>query len=212
LNDKVKAAAHFEKYLAAQPDDLETRFHLARLYLEQGKNEQAYGAFQIVYRAKPDTLGLAAALGDVCALLKRFPESEKFYRQALLTAPTDPDLHRALGQTLLAEEKFSEAEVEFRTALKGNPRSREAGQGLATSLYLQKRYPEAIPLLEVLARAPDPPPILIFALATCYDNLHVLQKALENYERFLQLSKGQSPDHEWQATQRAKLLRHQLQK
>jgi tetratricopeptide (TPR) repeat protein len=155
---------------------------------------------------------LAAALGDVCALLKQFPESEKFYRQALLAAPAAPDLHRALGQTLLEEDKLSEAEAEFRTALKGNPRSREAGQGLATSLYLQKRYPEAIPLLEVLARAPDPPPILIFALASSYDNLHVLQKALDNYLRFLQLSEGQSPDHEWQATQRVKLLRHQLRK
>jgi tetratricopeptide (TPR) repeat protein len=212
LKDEVNAIAHFEQYLAARPDDLETRFHLARLYLGQGRNEQAYEALQIVYRAKPDTPGLPAALGDVCALLKKLPDSEKFYRQALLAAPTDPDLHRALGQTLLEEEKFSEAEVEFRTALKSNPRSREAAQGVATTLYMQKRYPEAIPLLEALARAPDPPPILIFALATSYDNLHVLRKALENYERFLQLSKGQSPDHEWQATQRAKLLRHQLQK
>jgi superkiller protein 3 len=212
LKDEVRAVGHFEQYLAAHPDDLETRFHLARLYLEQGKNAQAYEGLHTVYRVKPETSGLAAALGDVCALLKKFPESEQFYRQALLAAPTDPDLHRTLGQTLLEEEKFSEAEVEFRTALKGNPRSREAAQGLATSLYLQKRYPEAIPLLEVLARAPDPPPILIFALATCYDSLHVLKKALENYERFLQLSQGQSPDHEWQATQRAKLLRHQLQK
>jgi superkiller protein 3 len=212
LKDGVNAVAHFEPYLAAHPDDLETRFHLARLYLEQGKNAQAYEGLQAVYHAKPETPGLAAALGDVCALLKRFPESEKFYRQALLAAPTDPDLHRALGQTLLEEDKLSEAEAEFRTALKSNPRSREAGQGLATSLYLQKRYPEAIPLLEVLARAPDPPPILIFALASSYDNLHVLQKALENYERFLQLSKGQSPDREWQATQRLKLLRHQLRK
>jgi tetratricopeptide (TPR) repeat protein len=212
LKDEVKAVAYFEQYLAAHPDDLETRFHLARLYLEQGKSQQAYDGLQTVYRVKPETPGLAAALGDVSALLKKFPESEKYYRQALLASPTDPDLHRALGQTLLGEEKFSEAEVEFRTALKGNPGNREAGQGLATSLYLQKRYPEAIPLLEVLARAPDPPAILIFALATCYDNLHVLKKALENYERFLQLSKGQSPDHEWQATQRAKLLQHQLQK
>ena len=212
LKDEVNAIAHFDQYLAAHPEDLETRFHLARLYLEQGKYAQAYEGLQIVYRAKPETPGLAAALGDVCALLKQFPESEKFYRQALLAAPADPDLHRALGQTLLEEDRLSEAEAEFRTALKGNPRSREAGQGLATSVYLQKRYPEAISMLEVLVRAPDPPPILIFALASSYDNLHVLQKALDNYLRFLQLSKGQSPDHEWQATQRIKLLRHQLQK
>jgi len=212
LNNKADATAQFEKYLAVRPDDLETRFHLARLYLELGKNEQALQGLRTVYRVKPETPGLAAALGDVCALLKQFSESEKFYRQALLAAPADPDLHRALGQTLLEENKLSEAEAEFRTALKGNPRSLEAGQGLATSLYLQKRYPEAIPLLEALARAPNPPPILIFALASSYDNLHVLQKALDNYQRFLQLSKGQSPDHEWQATQRVKLLRHQLQK
>jgi len=212
LKDQANAIPHFVQYLAARPDDLETRFHLARLYLELGKNEQAFQGLQTVYRAKPETPGLAAALGDVCALLKQFPESEKFYRQALLASPADSDLHRALGQTLLEEDKLSEAEAEFRTALKGNPRSREAGQGLATSLYLQKRYPEAIPLLEALARAPDPPPILVFALASSYDNLHLLQKALDNYLRFLQLSKGQSPDHEWQATQRVKLLRHQLQK
>jgi tetratricopeptide (TPR) repeat protein len=212
MKDPLNAAAHFEQYLAARPDDLETRFHLARLYLEQGKNAQAYEGLQAVYRAKPGTPGLAAALGDVCALLKKYPESEKFYRQALLAAPADPDLHRALGQAFLAEEKLSEAEVEFRTALKGDPRSREAGQGLATCLYSQKLYTEAIPLLEALVRAPDPPAILIFALATCYDNLHVLQKALENYQRYLQLSQGRSPDHEWQATQRAKLLRHQLEK
>jgi tetratricopeptide (TPR) repeat protein len=212
LKDEVNAVGHFEIYLAARPDDLETRFHLARLYLEQGKNQQAYEGLQSVHRLKPETPGLAAALGDVCALLKKFPESEKFYRQALLAIPADPDLHRALGQTLLEEEKLSEAEVEFRAALKSDPGNHDAGQGLATSLYLQKRYPEAIPLLEALARAPNPPAILFFALATCYDNLHVLRKALDNYERFLQLSKGQSPDHEWQATQRAKLLRHQLEK
>jgi len=212
LKDEVNAVGHFEQYLAARPDDLETRFHLARLYLEQGKNEQAYAGLESVYRVKPETPGLAAALGDVCALLKKFPESERFYRQALLATPADPDLHRALGEALLGEGKFSEAEVEFRRALKSDSRSRDAGQGLATSLYLQKRYPEAIPLLEALARGPNPPAMLFFALATCYDNLHVLQKALDNYERFLELSKGQSPDHEWQATQRAKLLRHQLQK
>ncbi len=212
LKDKDNAGTHFEHYLAAHPEDLDTRFHLARLYLEQGKNAQAYEDLVTVYRAKPDTAGLVAALGDVCALLKKYSDSEKFYRQALLSAPADADLHRALGQTLLEEDKLTEAEAEFRTALKGNPRSREAAEGLASSLYLQKRYQEAIPLLEALVRAPNPPPMLFFALASSYDNLHVVQKALDNYERFLQLSKGQSPDHEWQATQRVKLLRHQLQK
>ena len=212
LQDEANAAAYFEQYLAARPDDLETRFHLARLYLEAGKNEQAYEGLETVYRAKPETPGLAAALGDVCALLKKYPESETSYRQALSAAPADPDLHRALAQTLLEQAKLAPAESEFRAALRANPRSREAAQGLASSIYLQKRYAEAIPLLEALARLPDAPAILVFALASSYDHLHAVQKALDNYERFLKFSQGRNPDQEWQATQRAKLLRHQLQK
>jgi len=212
LNRAPEAVPQFEQYLAAQPDDLETRFHLAKLYLQQGKNEQALESLETVYHAKPDLPGLAAALGDVCALLKKFAESEKYYRQALAAAPDEPDLHRALGQTLLDQQRFPEAEVEFRASLKLDPRSREAAKGLATSLYLQKKYAEAIPLLDALARAPDAPAGIFFILATCYDHLHDIKKAFEYYTRFLDLSHNQSPDQEWQARQRAKLLRRELRK
>ena len=40
----------------------------------------------------------------------------------------------------------------------------------------------------------------------------MLPKALENYERYLQLSHDLNPDQEWQARQRAKLIRDQLKK
>ncbi|MBZ5516038.1 MAG: tetratricopeptide repeat protein [Acidobacteriia bacterium] len=212
LNRAPEAIPQFEQYLAAQPDDLETRFHLAKLYVQQGKNEQALASLEIVYRAKPDLPGLAAALGDVCALLKKFPESEKYYRQALAATPSEPDLHRALGQTLLDQEKFPQAEGEFLASLKLDPRSREAAKGLATSLYLQKKYGEAVPVLEALARAPDAPVGIFFILATCYDDLHNIKMAYEYYTRFLDLSRGQSSDQEWQARQRAKLLQRELRK
>jgi len=212
LNRSPEAVPLMEQYLAAQPDDLETRFHLAKLYLQQNKNEQALESLQIVHQARPELPGLAAALGDVCALLKKFAESEKYYRQALATAPNEPDLHRALGQTLLDQEKLPEAEAEFRVTLKLDPRSREAAKGLATSLYLQEKYAEAVPVFEALARAPDVPAGTFFILATCYDHLRDIKKALEYYTRFLELSHEQSPDQEWQARQRAKLLQRELRK
>jgi len=210
--DLAQAVHHFEQYLAAKPDDLETRFHLARLYLQEGNNEKALESLQAVYRAQPATPGLAAALGDVHALLKKLPESEKFYREALAASAGEPELHRALGRTLLDEEKFAAAEAEFRAALKLDPHSREAAKGLATSLYLQKRYPEAIPVLEALARGPDAPAILFFTLASSYDHLRDRERALKEYEHFLALSHGVNPTQEWQAEQRAKLLRRELQK
>ena len=212
LNQPAPAAEHFGSYLAAKPDDLETRFHLARVYLRLGKNQQACDDLEKVYEASPQMAGVAAALGDVNALLKDLPQSERFYKQALVATPGSADLHRALGQTLLDEQKYTEAESEFRTSLKIDGHNADAAKGLATSLYMQKRYAEAIPLIEALLREPQPPPGLYFILATCYDDLKDRPKALENYEKFLSLSQGVLPDNEWQARQRAKLLRRELRK
>ncbi len=212
LKDNAQAIPYFEEYLKAVPNDYETRFHLAHLYLDQKKNDLALASLMSVYTAKPDLPGLAAALGDVNALLRKFADSEKYYRQALVATPNVADLHRALGHTLLDEQKYPEAESEFRAALKLDPHSIEAARGLSTSIYLQKRYSEAIPLLEALARDPKTPPGTFFVLASCYDHLMDRPKALAAYEHFLELSHDQNPDQEWQATQRAKLLRRELRK
>ncbi|HEV2177448.1 MAG TPA: tetratricopeptide repeat protein [Terriglobia bacterium] len=216
LKQEPEAIPHFEQYLAAKPDDAETRFHLAKVYLDQAKPEQAQAALEFVRQANPNLPGLAAALGDVYALLKKFPESEKYYRQALAAtgaaATGSADLHRALGQTLLDEQKPADAEAEFRTALKLDPHNEEAAKGLASSLYIEKRYAEAAPLIAVLVRQPRASPGLYFLLATCYDHLRDRPQALAAYERFLSLSHGESPDQEWQAAQRAKLLRRVLGK
>jgi tetratricopeptide (TPR) repeat protein len=212
LNRPADAAGAFEKYLAMKPDDLETRFHLARLNLQAGQNEAALENLQKVYQVKPGLAGLAAALGDVSALLKKLSESEKFYREALTQTPGDADLHRALGKTLLDEEILEEAEAQFRTALKIDPRNQEALHGLAATLYLEKRYPEAIPLLEAQAKAPNAPAAVYFLLATCYDHLRDNRHALAAYERYLELEKDEKSDQVWQAQQRAKLIRRMLRK
>jgi tetratricopeptide (TPR) repeat protein len=212
LNDDKEEAAHLENYLAARPDDQTVQFRLARLYLKEKQYEKARDAFESIYRVKPDLPGLTAELGDVNALLKKLPEAEKYYRLAVSAQPGDAELHRALGQILLNQQKYPEAEKEFRAALQLDSHNREAAIGLAFSLNFQRRYAEAIPLLEKLASAPDADADTFFVLATCYDHLRARKEALANYERFLKLSGGRNPDQEWQATQRAKLLRRELAK
>lgn len=212
LNDNTQAIVHFEKYLAARPDDQQSQFHLARLYLQQKQDEKARTILENLYRARPDFPGLAGALGDLNTRLKKLPVAEKYYRQAVKAQPDVVDFHRALGETLLNEQKFPEAEQEFRTALKMDSHNRGSAVGLASSLYFEKRYSDAIPLLEQLAKVPDAAPYTFFVLATCYDHLMARKEALANYEYFLQLSNGKNPDQEWQATQRAKLLRREVSK
>ena len=192
---------------------METQFHLAGLYLQQKQNEKARDTLESIYRVKPDLPGLTAALGDVNARLKKLPEAEKYYRLAVTAQPGVGDLHRALGQVLLDEQKYPEAEKEFRTALQLDAHNRDAAIGLASSLDLQKRYSGGHPDSRTVGESiRTQRPYTFFVLATCYDHLKARKEALANYERFLQTFHGENPDQEWQATQRAKLLRRELSK
>ena len=219
LGKPEEAAARYAAYLTANPGDLDRRVRLAQIDMGLGNNQEAREQLEIVYAKNPKLPGVAAMLGDVDALLKRLREAERFYREALGATPDVSDLpgrqaglHRALAQTLLDEEKFPDAETEFRAALKLDAKNYEAFKGLATSLYLEKRYTEAVPMFETESRQPGAPALTFFVLASCYDHLHILPRALAAYEKFLDLSNGKNPDPEWQARQRVKVLRRELRK
>ncbi|MGH9378489.1 MAG: tetratricopeptide repeat protein, partial [Terriglobia bacterium] len=212
LKQDVLAVPYFEEYLAANPDDTKTRFDLARIEMNLGNYSQGLAGLKEVEKQNPSLQGLNGALGDAYAMLQQFPASEKYYRLALAANSGPPGLDRALGETLMHEKNFAGAETEFRAALKLDPANRDAANGLAASLYFQKRYADAIP---VLLRVVQTPPATLgnyFLLATSYDHLHDLRPAIAAYQRFLSLSQGKDPDQEWQAQQRIKLLKHELER
>jgi tetratricopeptide (TPR) repeat protein len=212
LNQMGQAAASLQEYLNENPADNQARFRLARIEMQQGDNQKALDNLLQVLKSDPDFPTLDARLGDAYALLKKFPESEKYYRLALAAMPGQADLHRAFGQTLMEEQKYPEAETEFQTALKLDPHNLDALKGLAGSIYFEKRYADAIPLLENLLKTPHPPVGYYFFLATCFDHLHALPQAMEAYQRFAALSADKTSDQVWQAEQRIKLIRHELHK
>jgi tetratricopeptide (TPR) repeat protein len=51
-----------------------------------------------------------------------------------------------------------------------------------------------------------------FLRAIILDKLKQAKPALEAYQRFLSMSQGKSPNQEWQARQRVKLLERELEK
>lgn len=212
LGQRPDAETHFAHYLSLQPDDAQARFHLAGLYLQEKRADQALAELQRLEQQRATVPGLDAAMGDAYALRGDLAESEQHYRQAVAAAPGQADLHRALAETLLKEDKPAGAETEFRQSLQIDPRNVYALKGLASSLYLLKRYSEAAPLVERLIQSPAAAPGLFFILATCYDHLQDRERALDAYQRFLDLSHGSSPDQEWQARQRVKLLLREVKK
>jgi Flp pilus assembly protein TadD len=212
LAQQPEAEKHFAQYLRLQPDDAEARFRLASLYLQKNKLDPAIAELERLEQAHAAVPGLEAALGDAYALKGDFANSEQHYRQAVALTPNQSDLHRAFGETLLKEGKPAGAESEFRRSLQIDPRNADAVKGLASSLYLLKRYSEAAPLIERQVQSPAAAPGLFFILATCYDHLQDRERALHTYEHFLSLSNGSSPDQEWQARQREKLLLREVKK
>ena len=192
---------------------METQFHLARLYLQQKQNEKARDTLESIYRVKPDLPGLTAALGDVNARLKKLPEAEKYYRLAVSAQPGVADLHRALGQ-----DPVEGAEISRRPKRSSAPPCNwtrtiaTPPSGWLPAWTFKSDIRRRSRFLNSWRSAPDAAPYVFFVLATCYDHLRARKEALANYEHFLQLSNGKNPDQEWQATQRAKLLRRELSK
>ena len=78
-----------------------------------------------------------------------------------MTAPAASRISIALsGKSCWTKQKYPDAEKEFRTALHLDPHNRDSAIGLASSLDLQKRYSGGIPILELLAKAPDAPRLI----------------------------------------------------
>ncbi len=115
LSRSRNAIAEYEKYLAAQPDDLDALFHLARLYFQAGEGEECRKALdRLVGRDGPigdSSRFLAAELAvksnqmeEAAALLGKLPPSYRksplFQFLAARVAIGEGDLKRA--ETLLA--------------------------------------------------------------------------------------------------------------
>lgn len=212
LKQDALAAPYLKRYLKAKPEDTKTRFDLARIEIYLGQYPQAVADLTAIEKADPSLPGLNEAFGEVYAKLEQFPASEKYYRLALAASPAQPQLRVALGDTLMHEKNFAGAEAEFRAALKLSPADRDAAVGLAASLYFQKRYADAIPLLQQIVQAPPAEAGNFFFLGASFDHLHDLRPAIAAYQKFLSLSAGKEPDQEWQAQQRIKLLKHELER
>ena len=189
------------------------RFHLARLYLQQKQNEKARDTLESIYRVKPDLPGLTAALGDVNA------RSEEAARGGEVLSPGGERAARRRGSPSRSRADPVERSRNIRrpkrsfappcnwTRTTATPPS---GWLPAWTFKSDIRRPSRFLNSWRAPRTRRPtcfsswPPVTITSRAR--------KEALANYERFLQLSNGKNPDQEWQATQRAKLLRRELSK
>lgn len=92
LGQPEKAQAIYEKALTENPDDMNMRFNMGRIFLQQKNYEKALEMFQPVYDANPDDYENAMSLGWTTIELKKNDDAIKYFLKA---TELKPENHQA---------------------------------------------------------------------------------------------------------------------
>lgn len=133
-----EAIASLEVALAKRPNDPNLLYYLGRASGLLSKD-----TFDTLLSAYPDSARAHQALAENYTALRRVPEAEKEYQEALRLRPDTPGIHLALGEVYAAASDWVRAEAEFRAEAKLQPGSAEAAYRLGSALLQQGKASEA---------------------------------------------------------------------
>lgn len=193
------------------PDDVAARERMGVLLLRAGDLEGAAAELEAAVRMSP-TRANRTALAQTYLDLKQ-PERAAAVLEAVVAAePRDFELRIHFGRILRDQRNIAGAIEQFRAATQIDPNAAIAWSELAGMLILAEQYPEAIAALDRARQLGLENPGHLFIRAITYDRLQARKEALEYYRRFLEASKDQNPDQEFQARQRIRVLELELGK
>jgi len=92
LGQPQKAQEIYEKALTENPEDMNMRFNMGRIFLQDKKYDKALEMFQPVYDANPDNYENAMSIGWATIELKNFEDAVKYFKKA---TEMKPENHQA---------------------------------------------------------------------------------------------------------------------
>ncbi len=95
------------------PTDTSLRHDLGRLWLAEGRAEEALPELEEAARSSPNSVEIQLDLGRALETAGRVDEAESAYRRAIQLAPNLPRSHYALGRLLQRQGKKAEADREL---------------------------------------------------------------------------------------------------
>jgi len=200
-----EAIALYEQF----PEDLAARERLGNLLLETGETDRAIQLLQQVVEASP-TPASRFALALAYVRKRQLQQALSLLEQVLEEAPDNYDVRMLYGRVLRDLKNYQQAAEQFSRCVQLQPNSREAWGELAAMLVLLDRQADALAALDQVEKLGDAPPGIYFLRAIIFDKARQYEAALLSYEKFLELSRGQNPDQEFQARQRIRIIRKEL--
>jgi tetratricopeptide (TPR) repeat protein len=241
LNRLSEAAPHFQKAAELNPAYRSDLLELASLYETQNQTQEAIAIYEqfadnpgaqerlgvlLIAAARPadaiphleiavaksPTPANRAALATAYLQNNQAAKALPLVEQMLAADPNDFEIRMLRGRIIRDQRKFAEAAQDFRLATTLKPDSPQAWSELAVSLVMAEDFPAALNALDRVAALHAEKPGHVYWRALVLDKINDRKGALAAYQRFLELSNGQSPDEEFKARQRAKLLERELHK
>ena len=190
--------------------------HAGHLLLESQKYDDAVRQLEQAYQKAPTSSNrksLAAAYLQVQQTEKALPLLEK----AVAEEPTNYDLRMGYAHALRDLKRYPAAAGQFNEAAKLKPAEPKTFTELGAMLYLSGDHPNALAAFAQARQLGDNTAGNWFFTAIMLDadrgsKTDLRKQALAAYQKFLSLSDGKSPNQEFQARQRAKILQRELDK
>jgi tetratricopeptide (TPR) repeat protein len=206
-HQNAEAIAIYQEF----PESAAAQEHIGQLMLENKRSADAIAPLEAAMQKDP-TPANRMALATAYVFEKQFAKALPLLDQSVATEPGNYTLRMMYGRALRDAKRYDPAAQQFLQATKLQPGQREAWNELAGMLYLLDKLPESLAALDRAHQLGDDTPGNYYFHAITYDKLHDLKPALAYYKEFLARSKGEFPDEEWKARQRAKLLDREINK
>ncbi len=202
-----KAVALYREF----PNDVGAQERIGALLLSSGDAGSAIPALEAAV-AKSPTAGNRVALAQAYLKNKQDDKALAVTAQLVAAEPQAYDVRMFAGKLLLNVHKLPAAAAQFNAAAQIKPDSIEAWRELSAVLVINQDYVGGIAALDRLRALGVETSGQWFFRALAYDHLHQLKEALAAYNKFLETSQGKSPDEEFKARQRARIIQHELDK
>ena len=123
--------ANLNSLLAAEPQNIEFRYHRAVLLAGLGRYDLAKQDFLDVLSQKTTHYGALIDFGNLLLATGFSRAAQSLYQQAVAAQPEEPLGHVNLGNLLQSKGEFAAAKQHYMAALRLNPNLAEAHQGLS---------------------------------------------------------------------------------
>lgn len=203
----AEAAAIYREF----PGNPSAQQRLGELMMQNQQYAEAIPRLEAAYSTEQNQANrraLAAAYVFTSQLEKALP----LLQDAANAEPRDYDLRMMFARALRDRKAYPAAAAQFAEAAKLKPAEPKTWNELGSMLYLTGSYPQALSAFDRARDLGENSPGNWFLRAIILDKLKQTKPALDAYQHFISMSLGKNPDQEFQARQRIRILKRELEK